>query len=79
MQLFDIKERFSVSIGMFEEFEEELEHLSIKFIELAKYINANVGDSRESTIAIERLEESYMWAIKSMQNNPKPSLANSID
>jgi len=38
--------------------------LAQRFIEVAEQINSMEIDSREKTIAIERLEESYMWAKK---------------
>ena len=58
MQEMDILLRF-----MPNETDEEKE-LAKGFIQLAKVINKLDIDSREKTIAMERLESSYMWAKK---------------
>jgi len=44
--------------------------LAKKFVNLAVVINNSEIDSREKTICIERLEESYMWAKKGLIDIP---------
>ena len=60
MEKLDIMLRF---LG--NESDEEIE-MSKRFTELAFYVNASDIDSREKTIAMERLEESFMWAKKGL-------------
>jgi len=56
----DILLRFTGS-----ETDEEV-RLAEDFINLAELINESEIESREKTISIERLEESFMWAKKGM-------------
>ena len=46
--------------------QEEREELAEKYRWLANYIDKVDIDSREKTIAMERLEESFMWASKGL-------------
>lgn len=68
MQVADIKERFKLPRGC-----KDAEELSSMFYKLALCIISESIDSREETISIERLEESYMWALKStrLKSNPE--------
>ena len=43
--------------------------LASVYIVVAEVINEMETDSREKTIAIEKLEESYMWAKKGIVND----------
>jgi hypothetical protein len=59
MNKLDLLSRFSTR-----ESSELKEELAKKFIDLAIVIDSSETESREKTIAIERLEESFMWATK---------------
>ena len=48
-------------------------NLAREYVKLASVINDADVDSREKTIAIERLEESYMWAKKGLMSLTKES------
>jgi hypothetical protein len=45
--------------------------LAKSYVTLAEIINAADLDSREKTIAMERLEESYMWAKKGLMSTER--------
>jgi hypothetical protein len=45
---------------------EAAERLASSFLSLAEIVQETSVDSREKTIALERLEESYMWALKGL-------------
>jgi hypothetical protein len=45
---------------------EAAERLASSFLSLAEVVQETSVDSREKTIALERLEESYMWALKGL-------------
>lgn len=42
---------------------------------LAEYINLNILDSREKSLAITKLEEVGMWAHAAIARNPRPEEA----
>lgn len=60
MQKWDISLRFLPALNKDEEM------LSAKFVELASFIDELEIESREKTIGIERLEESFMWLRKGL-------------
>jgi hypothetical protein len=45
--------------------------LAKSYVRLAEVINRTDLDSREKTIAMERLEESYMWAKKGLMSTER--------
>jgi len=67
MEKIDILLRFAPN-----QTDQELD-LAREYIKLASVINNTDVDSREKTIAIERLEESYMWAKKGLMSIEKES------
>ena len=38
-----------------------MSHIVVAFRDIAEKLNKKIPDSREKTIAMERLEESFMW------------------
>jgi hypothetical protein len=65
MEKIDILLRFAPN-----QTDQELD-LAREYVKLASVINNTDVDSREKTIAIERLEESYMWAKKGLMSATK--------
>ena len=63
MNKVDLAIRFSAPYG-----DEFIEKLASMYINLVYQINNLEADSREKVIAIERLEESFMWARKGQFN-----------
>jgi hypothetical protein len=55
----DIDIRFSIGTNTRTE-----KKLRSKYLELAKAMNSMKMESREKTIALEKLEESFIWAVK---------------
>ena len=63
MNKVDLAVRFAFPYG-----DEFIEKLASMYTNLAYQINNIEADSREKVIAIERLEESFMWACKGQFN-----------
>jgi hypothetical protein len=64
MEKIDIYQRF------LPDNESEIEMLlSVQYTYLAEALNEAISNSRELTVAMERLEESYMWVKKAVENN----------
>ena len=60
METTDIFTRFS-SHNLSKEEMKEMSHIVVAFRDIAEKLNKKIPDSREKTIAMERLEESFMW------------------
>ena len=67
MQQMDLKRRFELYSIAEEEDLKNIAHLSDMFLKLAEKINIITPESREKTIAMERLEEAQLWVIKAME------------
>ena len=66
MTLNDIDERFSYSPSIGGTKSLRIEDVLREYKDLAYSLHADCGDNREFTIAMERLEESAMWSVKSI-------------
>ncbi len=66
MTIKDIRERFSNPLLVEEEDVPRITDVLREYKELALSMYADCGDNRELTIAMERLEESAQWAVKSI-------------
>lgn len=62
----DINERFDFPVLVGEEKVPRIADVLNEFKQLAISMYADCGDNRELTIAMERLEESAQWAIRSI-------------
>ena len=61
METTDIFARFSSRGLSNTEKAKEMSHIVVAFRDIAEKLNKKIPDSREKTIAMERLEESFMW------------------
>ena len=66
MTIKDINERFGFPLIVSEEKVPRIADVLDEFRDLAVSLYADCGDNRELTIAMERLEESAQWAVKSI-------------
>ena len=64
MEKRDLESRFGLSMNLENE---DADGLKKAFNKFALFIDSYVDDSREKVIAIERLEECFMWCVKSMR------------